>query len=351
MNAPQRLGAYGAGLVTLFVAAFVVAGAVVPSSVVAAWSSPAQGRSTMQETHGESGAMNMPGTAEEADPADAAAEAPVRGLSLEQDGLLLSPVSAPGEVDEPGTLSFSITTADGAAVTEFETEHDKKLHLIVVRSDGSQFRHVHPAMSADGVWSVPWIWDEAGSYRVFTDFVPGSTGENLILGRTLDIAGPVSPEPATAVVTSDTVDEYTATLTGDLSANGDSTLTATVTKDGEPVTTLEPYLGAYGHLVALRDGDLAYLHVHPEGDEPAPGSTSGPDVEFMTEAPTPGRYLLYLDFKVDGEVRTARFVLDTGDLDTAGAPAAGEPADRPTDDPDADEPSDEHGAGDSDHGH
>jgi hypothetical protein len=114
-------------------------------------------------------------------------------------------------------------------------------------------------------------------------------------------------------------------------------LTATVTKDGEPVTTLEPYLGAYGHLVALRDGDLAYLHVHPEGDEPQPGSTSGPDVEFMTEAPTPGRYLLYLDFKVDGEVRTASFVLDTGE-----APAADEPEGRSAG---------EHGAGESDHGH
>ena len=41
-------------------------------------------------------------------------------------------------------------------------------------------------------------------------------------------------------------------------------LTLTVTKDGQPVTDLQPYLGAYGHLVALRAGDLAYLHVHPE---------------------------------------------------------------------------------------
>ncbi|MDR7380754.1 heavy-metal-associated domain-containing protein [Promicromonospora iranensis] len=323
MNAPQRLGAYGAGLVALFVAAFVVAGVVVPPSVVAAWSSTARD----QPAHDQA-AHDQP-TRDQPTPAATS----VRGLALEQDGLLLGPVSAPGEVDEAGTLSFSITTADGAAVTEFETEHDKKLHLIVVRSDGSQFRHVHPTMSADGVWSVPWTWDEAGSYRVFTDFVPGATGENLVLSRTVDVAGHVSPAPATAVAGGDTVDGYTATLTGELSVSGESMLTATVTKDGEPVTTLEPYLGASGHLVALRDGDLAYLHVHPEGDEPAPGSTSGPDVEFMTEAPTPGRYLLYLDFKVDGKVRTAQFVLDTGE-----APAAGEPAD-------------EHGDEDPGHGH
>ena len=49
-------------------------------------------------------------------------------------------------------------------------------------------------------------------------------------------------------------------------------LTARVTRDGEPVTDLEPYLAAYGHLVALREGDLAYLHVHPDG-EPGDGVT------------------------------------------------------------------------------
>jgi hypothetical protein len=329
MNAPQRLGAYGAGLAALFVAAFVVAGAVVPQSTVAAWSGAPQ-----DQKH-EEPEMDMSETA--------GATTPVHGLALEQDGLLLSPVSAPDEVDDAGMLSFSITTADGVAVTDFETAHDKKLHLIVVRADGSQFRHVHPTMSADGVWSIPWTWAEAGTYRVFTDFVSATTGENLTLSRTVDVAGPFSPKPATAVSASDTVDGYTATLTGDLSANGSSMLTATVTKDGEPVTTLEPYLGAYGHLVALRDGDLAYLHVHPEGDEPAPGSTSGPDVEFMTEAPTPGRYLLYLDFKVDGEVRTAQFVLDTG-----ATPAAAEPTDAPTDEP-ADRPATGHG--DSGHDH
>lgn len=40
-------------------------------------------------------------------------------------------------------------------------------------------------------------------------------------------------------------------------------LTLSVAKGTHPVTDLQPYLGAYGHLVALRQGDLAYLHVHP----------------------------------------------------------------------------------------
>lgn len=290
MNTPARLGLYGGGLVALFAVALVVGGAVVPESTVAAWS----------QTEGES----MDGHGSESTTAS------VRGVSLEQDGILLSAVSAPGEVGEAGTLSFGITMPDGVAVTAFETAHDKELHLIVVRSDGALFRHVHPTMASDGTWSIPWTWEAAGSYRVFADFVPAASGEDVTLTRTVDVAGALTPEPATAVSTTDTVDGYAVTLTGQLGTGASSTLTATVTKDGEPVTELEPYLGAYGHLVALREGDLAYLHVHPEGDEPVAGSTSGPVIEFMTQAPTPGRYLLYLDFQVDGVVRTAHFILD-----------------------------------------
>ncbi len=81
---------------------------------------------------------------------------------------------------------------------------------------------------------------------------------------------------------------------------------------------MQPYLGAFGHLVALRDGDLAYLHVHPEGAEPETGQLSGPTVEFATEVPTPGRYLLYFDFQVDDEVHTASFVVSTEGATTGG---------------------------------
>lgn len=71
----------------------------------------------------------------------------------------------------------------------------------------------------------------------------------------------------------------------------------------------DPYLGAAGHLVALRDGDLAYVHVHPLAEEP-----SGP-VGFGVEVPSAGRYALFFDFEVDGTVRTARFVADLAPAD------------------------------------
>jgi len=60
---------------------------------------------------------------------------------------------------------------------------------------------------------------------------------------------------------------------------------------------VEPYLGASGHLVALREGDLAFLHVHPEADRLA----------FDAQFPSPGRYRLFLQIKTGGVVRTAAF--------------------------------------------
>ncbi|MEV6492826.1 hypothetical protein AB0M20_30025 [Actinoplanes sp. NPDC051633] len=73
-----------------------------------------------------------------------------------------------------------------------------------------------------------------------------------------------------------------------------------MSKDGKPVTDLQPYLGAYGHLVALRHGDLAYLHVHPDGT-PGDGRTAaGPGIIFHADVPSAGAYRLYLDFQHAG---------------------------------------------------
>jgi hypothetical protein len=141
----------------------------------------------------------------------------------------------------------------------------------------------------------------------------------VTLTRTVEVAGTYAPVVAEVSRVAQ-VDGYTVSIDGDLVAGSPSDLTMGVTREGESVTALEPYLGAFGHLVALRDGDLAYLHVHADGDEPQVGETAGPEITFMAEAPTPGRYLLYLDFQIDGQVRTAPFVLDAASSATEDAP-------------------------------
>ena len=41
-------------------------------------------------------------------------------------------------------LRFRIVGADGQPVRDFEVEHEKRMHLIVVRRDGQGFQHLHP---------------------------------------------------------------------------------------------------------------------------------------------------------------------------------------------------------------
>lgn len=305
MNAAARLSLYVAGVAVAVAGAFALSAVAVPDSLAAGWKE--------EETMDDHSSM-------ESERKTTGPSASLPGLSLSDGGYALSRVTAPVSVDERGELSFQILTEDGTPLTEFTTAHGKDLHLIVVRSDGDAFRHVHPTFEErTGTWSLPWQWHKAGTYRVYADFTPGGgSAEGVTLTRTVEVGGafqPVATEPSRVAQ----VDGYTVTLEGDLVAGSASDLTISIERDGVPVTALEPYLGAFGHLVALREGDLAYLHVHADGEDPEPGATAGPEISFMAEAPTAGRYLLYLDFQVDGQVRTAPFVLDTAAAAAEGA--------------------------------
>jgi hypothetical protein len=310
MKTATRLGLYGAGLAVVFGGAFTAADAVVPESAVSDWTEAAKAHEvrTVTTSHGADDPVGGQGIT----PAEVSDHGMVRGVTSAQGGYVLSAITGPGEIGETGKLSFRILDARGDAETSFATSHERRLHLVVVRTDGTFFRHVHPAMDAEGTWSLPWTWAAAGTYRLYADFVPAGSreAEPLTLTRTVEVAGAFTPAPPEPNDTT-SVHGLTVKLTGDLLAGSSSELTLTVSRDGRPVTTLQPYLGAFGHLVALREGDLAYLHVHPEGDQPHAAELAGPEIAFAAEAPTPGRYLLYLDFKVDGNVHTASFVVDT----------------------------------------
>jgi hypothetical protein len=221
--------------------------------------------------------------------ASAHAPDPVRGLAVENDGLRVV-------VDEPElrrgateTLSFRIENVRGETVRNFDVEHEKRMHLILARRDLTGFQHLHPEQGADGSWQTTVKLDDAGSYRLFADF--SHDGENQTLATDLRVDGPADLKPLPAQAT-------TAVSDGgyDVRLDAGDDLAFTITKDGEPVRT-EPYLGAGGHLVALREGDLAFLHVHP-ADE---------GVRFTAEFPTPGRYRLFLQFKHEDRVHTVAF--------------------------------------------
>ncbi|MFD7659969.1 hypothetical protein ACFV4N_38840, partial [Actinosynnema sp. NPDC059797] len=113
------------------------------------------------------------------------------------------------------------------------------------------------------------------------------------------------------------VDGYEVRLDGELEPGEVSPVRLTVSRDGRPVTDLEPHLGSYGNLVALRQDDLVSTHLHAQG-APGDGRTpAGPELSFVAELPTAGGYRLFLNFRHGGVVRTAEFTV------TAAARSAG----------------------------
>jgi hypothetical protein len=223
--------------------------------------------------------------------------APVRGLAVADGGLRVvveRPELRRGRTEQ---LRFRIVGDDGTAVRDFEVTHERRMHLIVVRRDLTGFQHLHPKLGADGTWTTPVRLAEGGSYRLFADF--SRDGEAQTLATDLRVDGPAdlralpAPEPVA------TSDGYAVRLdAGAARPRRPATLRFAITRDGETVQT-QPYLGAGGHLVALREGDLAFLHVHPE--------EHADDVAFEATFPTAGRYRLFLQFKHEGRVRTVAF--------------------------------------------
>ncbi len=243
------------------------------------------------ERHAAAGAM--------AGMAGAAAEAP-RGLGVADDGLRLVADTTTYRAGETKPFRFRIVDRRGATVRDFDVEHAKRLHVIAVRRDLTGYRHVHPTQAADGSWSVPLRFARAGVYRVFADFTARGRARTT-LATDVFVPGDFRPRALPAPTTRVSVDGYVVALKGAPKAGAESDLAFSVSRDGKPVA-VQPYLGADGHLVALREGDLAYLHVHPQR---TPGA--GGPIRFMTEYSSAGRYRLFLQFKHDGEIHTAAF--------------------------------------------
>ena len=188
-----------------------------------------------------------------------------------------------------------------------EEQHERDLHLIVVSRNLSSFQHVHPRLGDDGTWSVPLSLPAAGPYRAYADFAPAGRQDGLTLGLDLTATGDVESRSFPRATMAAEVDGYRVDLDGQLVAGRETQLAFRIERGGAPVTDLDPYLGAYGHLVAIRAGDLAYLHVHPTG-EPGDGRTeAGPEVRFAVHVPSAGDYRLFLEFSHGGEVRTASY--------------------------------------------
>jgi len=277
MSAATRVAAFAALLAVTFATATVAGRAVDPDT-------DGQGAHRAGGAHdGHGGTPQRGGRAAD-------------GLSMADTDYRLQTSTARLPTGRRAQLRFRIVDRRGTTVRDFDVERARRMHLIVVRRDLTRYQHLHPAQAVDGGWSVALTLPAAGVYRAFADF--RVAGRQHVLG--VDQLAPGRFAPRELPPPADVARVAGYDVAWRPHANGQ--LSFDVGRDGVPVTDLEPYLGARGHLVVLRQGDLAYRHAHAAGSR-----SRGGQISFERIALEAGVYRLFLQFRHGGRVHTATF--------------------------------------------
>jgi len=226
------------------------------------------------------------------------------GLADTVNGYTLT-LRTPPATTAPASATFTITR-DGNTVTQFDPEQTKLMHFYLIRSDLTGFQHVHPSMQPDGTWTAPTKAVPAGDYRVYVQFMPhaDAAGGALTVSTPVTVPGSAAaaaPLPAPAATT--TVDGYTVALVGALTAGQEAPLAITISRSGQPVTDLQPFLDTYAHVTAIHQGDLAFAHLHPEGT--VSGDQGGPALTVHAQLPARGDYRMFIQFQTNNTLHTA----------------------------------------------
>jgi len=199
-----------------------------------------------------------------------------------------------------------------ATVRRFDPVHERVFHLFIISQDLEYFAHVHPTLHGDGSLDVDIELPKPGVYQLIADFLP-SGGSPQLVQKSIVTAGYSGPLVAPPRLARDTRDKIAGnlrvTLTMPEAIAGREQLVTFELHDaasGAPVTDLQPYLGAAGHLL-FTSADLALAaHSHPVAELSALG---GPTVVFQVLFPREGDYRMWVQFQRRGEVLTSSFTV------------------------------------------
>jgi hypothetical protein len=211
--------------------------------------------------------------------------------------------------DQATKITLTITNND-EPIRDFEINHEKYLHLIIVSKDLSYFTHVHPEYKGDGVFEIENKFPVGGEYRMVADFKPADGG-SMSKMEWVKVEGEAAELKEVTVDNSHEkiIDGKKVTLEFDpqLEAGVPSTLKFTLTDEntGQPISDLEPYLGSIGHVVVFTEDGERYLHVHALENQ-----GSGPEALFETNFSSSGIYKIWGQFQKDGQVFTVPFVIN-----------------------------------------
>jgi len=218
---------------------------------------------------------------------------------------------------EAAELEFSVFSraAGNTRVREFDIQHEKPMHLIVVREDLGVFSHEHPEVAADGSFRLRYAFPQAGEYTLFVDVAPRGAGGQVMPLR-LKVGGKkgerfaIGAEKLTGEAASGSVRVSFAET--QFAAGKTLRMTSKIrdAKSGVPVNDLQPYLGALGHLILVHEDGETFVHSHPDELDPKAGKDG--HLAFLARFPKPGRYRAWVQMQRAGVVETAAFTVAAG---------------------------------------
>jgi hypothetical protein len=245
---------------------------------------------------------------------------------------------APFVAGMPAVFTVSLSEPDGSPATLF-VDMDKLVHVVIASRDETVFAHIHPdddrplaqADSDASTFTLRYTFPKAGAYLISVDYAHGLTLASKQF--TVEVAGAsMQADRPARYPSSGTFGGYHVALEYfQPLAGAVANLADTITKDGQPVTDIVPYLSAAMHISAIKDDFSAFIHthgeVHPPGVPPPPivvkdgqvmhsmaGMTLppsfGPNIEAHLIFPSPGRYTVWGEFKVGSEVIPTSFTVD-----------------------------------------
>ncbi|MDZ4797758.1 MAG: YHYH protein, partial [Bryobacteraceae bacterium] len=218
--------------------------------------------------------------------------------------------------------------------TSLEKVHEKPLHLLVISADLARLDHVHPEPRTATSLLLKYRFTKPGKYWIYADFTPAGAPQTIARFQ-LDVAGdPVEP----AAPETSTVRATLVTSEPTLRTSRDITLKFNLTdeKTGAPVEDLQPYLGAWGHILLISQDANHFLHAHPKEDQ-QPGADPwkhshaaaiGPSpstIETTAGFRRPGMYRVWLQIQRAGKVETLPFVLNVEDAPPPASPTSAQP--------------------------
>lgn len=205
----------------------------------------------------------------------------------------------------------------------FETMHERLLHLIIVRRDLNFFAHTHPAWQSDGSFLLAgFVFPTAGEYQLFADTAPKGAGAQ-VLPATLKVSGsaPVVAAPLAAAerATERDVAGVRLSIAENTVVTSKKTAAFVVTlrkaDTNAPLDDLEPYLGAFGHLLMIHADAQTFVHAHPDEREPQNGRQGR--LIFLARPPKAGLYRAWIEFQRGGVVQRADFIIEAREVERA----------------------------------